>query len=167
MNNKWISIAAFVIAVFLIFFLYRKYRVAPEINFSELRLSTLNGSEVNLKEASPGSTILSFGASWCGSCVKELRELSEVTQQFGSGVKVIVISDESTEKIKSFSQRHSPEFLFLKLDRSFAEIGINSIPTTYIIDEDFKVRKKVVGYINWKDPSTMHHLKSLMEGSKI
>ncbi|WP_317898143.1 TlpA family protein disulfide reductase [Aurantibacillus circumpalustris] len=163
MSKKWIYPLGLIIAVFLAFFIYKKYRVAPTINLNELNLSDLNGDAINLESFRGQKIALCFGASWCGNCIEELNVLKSIQTLNLEGVEVIVVSDEPLEKIIRFKEKHSYPFKFLKMNQRFSEIGINSIPTSYIINTKLEVKKETVGYLNWEDPSTLKHLIKLME----
>jgi hypothetical protein len=49
------------------------------------------------------------------------------------------------------------------MNQSFNQIGIHSIPTSYVLNREQEVKKETVGYIDWKDASTREHLKKLMD----
>lgn len=104
-----------------------------------------------------------MAASWCPNCIDELNELSQIKTESLADVEVLVLSDESIEKIEQFKSRRNYPFTFLKLNADFASIGINSIPTSYILNTKFEVVKQSVGIIQWSDPSTLQHLKTLMD----
>jgi peroxiredoxin len=163
MSKRWIALAAVITGVFIAFYLYRRYRVAPGIDFSTLALTNMRGERVNLGKLRGQKTIVTFAASWCGPCRQELRDISAAKQRDLSEAVVVVISDEHFEKVLAFSERENYPFLFLKMEQSFGSIGINSIPATYLLNRQFKTVKETVGYINWGDPPTAHHLSTLME----
>lgn len=163
MYKKWIFPAGLAVAALLIFFLYQKYQVAPSIDLKTLNLSDLDGNKVTIESFKGKKILLSFGASWCGNCWNELNELAEINETELSDVKVIVVSDETPEKIQRFKEKGNFPFTFLRMNVPFNAIGISSIPTSYIVNTKLEVKKETVGYIDWKDPSTCQHLKKLME----
>lgn len=162
MNNKIKYIILAVLAILAVLFFYNKYRVAPGVDFNKISLVDLAGNPVKISDYKGKKTIVSFGASWCGNCLMELKSLMAVKEKELSDVDVVVISDEDLETVKAFKDRKNYPFIFLKMNESFASIGINSIPTNYILNKDHKIKYEKVGEIDWKDPSTLAHMKKLL-----
>ncbi|MDP1802773.1 MAG: TlpA disulfide reductase family protein [Bacteroidota bacterium] len=163
MNKKWTGIIILVIGAFIAFYFYNKYKTAPTIDFNKLNLSDLNGNPVKFSSFKGKKIVVSFSASWCPNCLEEMREMNDIKDTKLSDVEVIIISDEPLEKIMSWKSRKGYPFTFLKLEQGFNDIGIFSIPTSYIVNTKLEVKKEEVGYIDWKDESTAEHLKKLME----
>lgn len=163
MNKKITTLIFILITLFVIFYFYNKYNVAPSIDFNKLNLTDLNEQPVNFNLFKGKKLVVCFSASWCPNCLVELKELNTIKPINLNDVEVIVISDEPIEKITSFKEKTNYPFTFLKLKQSFNQIGIFSIPTSYILNTNLEVKKETVGYLDWKDPSTAEHLKKLME----
>lgn len=163
MSTKWIYSAALIITLFLAFYFYKKYSVAPHIEVNQLGLTDLEGHNFQMNFFKGKKVILCFGASWCVNCIEELSILSKLKQNDLSDIEVVVISDESIEKIERFKTKNNYPFTFIKLNNSFGSMGINSIPTTYLLNTDLEVVKETVGYMNWEDASSLAHYKKMME----
>ncbi len=163
MNKKWISTIIALIGIFIAFYFYNKYNNAPSIDFNKLSLSDLNQQPVKFESFKGKKLVVCFSASWCPNCLDEMREMNDIKDTRLSDVEVVIISDESLEKIMSWKSRTDYPFTFLKLNQGFNDIGIFSIPTSYIVNTKLEVKKETVGYIDWKDESTVEHLKKIME----
>jgi peroxiredoxin len=163
MNKKWIYALGLVITAVVIVYLYKHYRVAPAINFNQLSLVDLEGQPVKFESFKGKKTVVCFSASWCGNCLEELRDINSVKAEHLADIDILVISDEPMEKIISFKNRTAYPFTFLKMNQSFNDISIHSIPTSYVLNTKQEIMKETVGYLDWKDPSTLEHLKKLME----
>lgn len=163
MSKKWVAPAVLAVIVLLAFFLFRRYHVAPSINLNSLSLTDLDGKPVKLTSYQGKKMLVCFSASWCGNCREELNTVTSIKHSDLQDVEVLVISDEPLEKIIQFKEGSAYPFTFLKMNKAFNEIGINAIPTSYIVNTRMEVKKETVGYLNWKDPSTLQHLKKLME----
>jgi peroxiredoxin len=163
MSKKIIFGIGLVIAAFVAFYFYNTYRVAPKVKFDTLGLINLEGNPEKISDYVGKKLVVSFGASWCPNCIEELNTLKKIHADKLNGIEIIVISDEDLETVAGFKSRRDYPFTFLKMNASFNAIGINSIPTTYIINTKGEVMKEEVGYFDWEDESTLAHLKALMD----
>lgn len=163
MNPKWSYVFFFLIAALTGIFFYNKFSIAPSISFDQLSLTTLESQPIHFREFKGKKTLVSFGASWCVNCIEELDMLQKIYGKELKDIQVIVISDESIEKIIRFKDKHAYPFVFLKCDTPFSELGINSIPTSYLLTSELEIKKEKVGELNWLDPSNRAHLLKLME----
>lgn len=163
MNNKSYLFFFSLLLLIGVFYLYNKYCVAPAINLPALELRSLNQQPYALEQLKGQKVAICMAASWCVNCIDELNELARLDSASLGGIRVVVISDEPFEKIERFQEKHGYPFLFLKLTQPFAAIGINSIPTSYLLNTRFQVVKQSVGALQWSDPSTLKYLKTLMD----
>lgn len=144
------------------FFLYRKYKVAPEIEFANLHLRDLQGGDVSLTNYEGKPLVLSFAASWCGPCISELTALRDASASISPHANVLVVSDENSANIMRLRDMGNFPFDFLRLEGGFSSVGINSIPTTYLINAEGKVVKEKVGFIDWSDPGCRENMIRLL-----
>lgn len=163
MPKKYINIILIALVLLGAFYLYNKYRVAPTLDFNKLSLVDLQGNPFDFNSLKGQKTIVSLGASWCPNCINELNAIKKIKDIELSDVVVVVIDDEPLDKVNAFKERKNYPFLFVKLNGSFPDIGIHSIPVNYIFNKDLVLKKQQVGEIHWDDPSTLAHYKTLME----
>jgi peroxiredoxin len=156
-----ILIIAIVALVGLYF--YNKYNVAPSIQVDKLEILNEDSTKFDIQSLKGKKVIISFYASWCPNCIDELKVLNTIKNEKLSDIEILAITDESMDKLISFKNRKQYPFTFLKLNASFPEIGIVSIPTTYLLNTKGEIVYNKVGYIEWDDESNLNHLKSLME----
>jgi len=163
MQRKWIYSLGFLVLLFVAFYFFKKYKLAPDLNLHHLELVDLQNKKVNLTDSTGQKTLLCFGASWCGPCRQELRSVELMKKTELKDVRVIFISDEPMEYVQAYYEETGYDFEWLKLQFPFSQIGVNSIPTSYLLNTKGKIVKKTVGYVDWEDPSTSRHLLKLME----
>lgn len=144
-------------------YFYNKYNVAPVIDISKLDVIDQDTNKFDIKSLKGKKVIVSFYASWCPNCIEELKTLNSIKNEKLAGIEVLAITDESIEKLVEFKTKTKYPFTFLTLIGVFPEIGINSIPVTYLLNTKGEIVYNNVGYIEWNDESTLNHLKSLME----
>lgn len=144
-------------------YFYNKYNVAPTINIAKLDVIDQDTNKFDIQSLKGKKVIVSFYASWCPNCIVELKTLNSIKSQKLADVEVLAITDESIEKLVAFKTKTQYPFTFLTLTGQFPEIGINSIPVTYLLNTKGEIVYNNVGYVDWNDESTLTHLKSLME----
>lgn len=114
--------------------LYSKFMVSPNISLNQLEVQDLSGNNIELTKYQGKPLVVNYWATWCAPCLKEFPYFEEVKQRFGNEVNFIMISDESIERITSFSNSKPYSFNFLKSPKKLSEYGLNeitAIPTTY------------------------------------
>ena len=146
----------------LVFMLYLKYRVAPDLDFSTLQLKTPEGNSVQLDTYRGKVVFINFWQTWCGPCNDEMPSIENARTQLDTAKFIfLVVSDESPGKIKSFSSSHNYHFTYFISQKKFSELGINTYPTTYILNKSGKAIFTKIGGFNWSDPGMIEQLKNM------
>ncbi len=110
-----------------------------------------DGNEVNLENHKGKIVVISFWASWCSPCLKELPILEKIQNKVGTDkVKVIAINfKESRKQYKQIKKALSNLKLTLTHDKRGSigrKFGVESIPNLFIIGKDGKLVFHNVGY---------------------
>ncbi len=93
-------------------------------------------------------TLVSFYASWCGPCQRELPLLVEQTRSQGN-LLVVVASDEDRSETRRQLDNLGLKNLPFSVDvegRVYREARVLALPTTILVGRKGKVRDRVVGY---------------------
>ena len=105
--------------------------------------------------------IINFWASWCAPCIKEMKSLNSL-QKKESSLRVITISqDKSLDLAKKFFKKNKHESLekyFDKDKKVLSKFSLRGLPTTFIVDKNYKVFAKVEGVIEWDSKSFINWL---------
>jgi len=154
-----------IIAIFALIgmYLFNKYKVAPKIDIANLEVVDDTSAKFDIKSLKGKKVIVSFYASWCPDCLKELKALNQIKNEKLSGIEVLAITDETMEKLISFKTKKQYPFTFLKLSKSFNDLKIFSIPTVYLLNTKGEIVYEKVGYINWENEAELLHLTSLLD----
>ena len=122
----------------------------------------LNDNKVNLRAYKGKKIIINYWATWCGPCIKEMpsiKRAEEILEDFG--YTFLLVSDETISKISKFKNDRNFDFNFLKSIKSYESLGIYSMPTSYIFDENGKMIETIVGAIEWDSEEMINKLKVL------
>jgi thiol-disulfide isomerase/thioredoxin len=122
----------------------------PEI-IEGFKLRDLKGNSATLSCKSYEVIIINFWATWCPPCRAEIPELRQIYKEYKSrGVEIagIALQVITPKEIRSFVKSNKinyPIFLGEAKDLN-AQNSIISIPVTFIIDNQGKTYRKLIGY---------------------
>lgn len=117
--------------------------------------------------------IISFFATWCKPCNRELKAISEVYPdwQDETGVRVIAISiDEAqnAQKVKPLVDSYGWEYqVLLDPNSDFKRaMGVNLIPHVFIIDGNGKIAESRSGYTEGGEQHLIEKVRELINTAK-
>ena len=138
-------------------------------NISDLEFLQLKTSFVDLYENNldlsvykGNKIVINYWATWCGPCIKEMpsiKRAEEILEDYG--YTFLLISDETISKISKFKNDRNLDFNFVKSIESYESLGIYSMPTSFIFDENGKKIETIVGAIEWDSEEMISKLKML------
>lgn len=112
-----------------------------------------NGVQQSFAEISKGKPVLvNFWATWCGPCVKEIPDLIELNEEFtAKGGLIIGISadrdDDALTLVSDFAKEKKMTYQIVidngDLEEAFG--GLRGYPTTFYVDKNGKIVKKLIG----------------------
>ena len=118
-------------------------------------ITNLDGKEVSLEDYKDDVVILTFWATWCGACHKQVPALREIHKNYsGKGVTILAVSlDFDNEKrVREFVKEEKIDYPILLGTLKLAErYGIRGIPATWIIDKQGRLYKRFLGPRSYKD----------------
>jgi len=117
----------------------------------DFTLKKIDGGELQLSSLRGKAVIVDFWDTWCPPCRKAMPHLQELSVTYSDDLVIVgvALGREGEAKVRSFVQNHGITFEMVmfnndqKLIDSFG--GIQSIPTTFLIDADGIIREKWVG----------------------
>ncbi|HUV79288.1 MAG TPA: redoxin domain-containing protein [Candidatus Bathyarchaeia archaeon] len=100
-------------------------------------LTSIDGTNFSLSDYSGKVVVLDLMATWCPVCKDEMKELSQLGQEY-SDVVIITISVyplETADDLRTYKEEHNTDWLFARdTDNVLVKYGAFTLPTIVIID---------------------------------
>jgi peroxiredoxin len=114
-------------------------------------LRDLDGRTVRLSEFRGKVVLLDFWATWCPPCRKEVPHFKALHSKYASQGLVVVgvaLDREGISVVRPFVREHGVSWITVLGDEAVVEAygGIESIPTTFVVDRDGRVAERMTGY---------------------
>ena len=139
-------------------------------------VKTLDGKTINTNTISNDGKpiIISFWATWCKPCVKELSAISDVYEDWvdETGVKLIAVSIDNARSMKRVAPYVSGKAwdyeVLLDPNGDFKRVmNVVNVPHTFLIDGNGKVVYQHTSYADGDEEELFELVKKLAAGEKI
>ena len=136
----------------------------------DFTLKDANGSQVKLSDYRGKVVLLNFWATWCGPCKIEILWFIDFQQQYkdkGFEVLGVAMDDDGWTAVKPYITERKVNYRVLLGDDSVATLfgGIDSLPTTFVLDRAGKISKVHVGLVAKDD--YLKEIQALLAENKI
>lgn len=131
-----------------------KPKVAADY-IENIKLSDINGQEVNIKDYLGKRVYVNFWAPWSDYCKEELEDIEKLYQETkDTDIEIItVVLDGEEKSIESIIVDRGYNFkVLVEKDSSVAKLyEIEDIPSSYFLNKDGQLVKKRIGTISIED----------------
>lgn len=114
---------------------------------------TVDGKTHNWSNSEGEWTVVNYFAEWCAPCLREIPELNQFYQQHDDDIAIFSVSFDRLNKsqLSALKHKHNIQFpVIAQLNSLPWTQAPNSLPTTYILDADGKVKKQLKGELSAK-----------------
>ncbi len=118
----------------------------------DFKLRDYAGREVQLSSLRGRVVMVNFWATWCPTCVVEMKSLEQLTvAEKGRPFTLLAVSvDENWDAVRNFFAQGTPLTVLLDPQKSVPpRYGTEKFPETFLIDRDGRVRYYVISDRNW------------------
>lgn len=156
----------------IIFALLLMTSIVAKAQLPSVQLKTLEGKTINTSKLHNDGKpfIISFFATWCKPCNRELSAIHEVYAdwQEETGVKVYIVSIDQAQninKVKPLVDGEGWEYdVLLDPNGDFRRaMGVQTIPHVFIIDGKGKIAESRSGYTDGSEEHLIEKVRELME----
>jgi len=139
-------------------------------NLPSVKVKDLKGKLVNIQslENDGNPIVISFWATWCKPCKKELNTIAEVYEdwQEDTGVKLVAISiddSRSASKVKPYVNASGWEYeIYIDANRELARsMGVSTVPHTFLLNSNGKVVWEHKGYIDGDEDELLEQIEHI------
>lgn len=112
---------------------------------------TLDEQQHRWSNTSEKWTVVNYFAEWCAPCLREIPELNHFYQQQNDDVAIYAVSFDpvNKEQLNTLKQKYLIQFpLISELNTLPWHQAPSSLPTTYILDGQGKLRKQLKGELS-------------------
>lgn len=143
---------------------------AASAQLPSIQLKDIYGHEINTaKIANDGKpVIISFFATWCKPCLRELKTISEVYPdwQDETGVKMYIVSiddAQNSSKVRPLVNAEGWEYETLLDPNSefFKAMGLQAVPHVLVLDGDGKIVMSHSGYTDGSESEIIDTIRNL------
>ena len=136
------------------------------INIEPFKLIKENGVNEIISKTNGKIILLNFWATWCTPCIKEIPDLQKLKKEFNAKVDVFFISVDSNfkESVPKFLKKNNFSNLKVYNDEKLdiSKFNVKIMPTTIIINKNFKEAYRVMGYVDWQSKKYKTLIKDLL-----
>ena len=155
---------------------FSQNRTLPSIKVNDLQgnwidIQTIENKDIDKNGDTIGGDnpiVISFWATWCKPCKKELNAIAEVYEdwQDDTGVKLVAISiddSRSKSKVKPYVNASGWEYeIYLDSNRELARsLGVSTVPHTFLLDRDGNIVWEHKGYIEGDEDILLEKIEEI------
>jgi thiol-disulfide isomerase/thioredoxin len=116
----------------------------------DFTLKTIDGQEITLSKLKGKVVLLDFWATWCGPCRESIPHLIQLYKAYReNGFEMIGISLDKGDAavVRNFAKSMDiPYPIVMATEEVARDYRVTSIPTTFFIDKEGKIREKIPGF---------------------
>lgn len=152
--------------ILLLFTSYTSFSQTRSLPSTEVK--TLNGNNINIQKIDNNGNpiVISFWATWCKPCKKELNNIAEVYEdwQDETGVKIIAVSiDDSRSMSKVAPYVNSSDWdyeIYLDPNGDLKRaMGVSTVPHTFLLNGKNEIVWQHRGYVEGDEEKLLEEIK--------
>lgn len=125
------------------------------LHIDSIHLVDLKGASIKMDKFKEKAIFLNIWATWCRPCLEEMPSIEKAQNLLrNENVAFLLASSETTEEIETFGKLHTYPFNYFQIKNS-EELGIISLPTTFIFNKKGNLVFSESGYRKWDEKTSI------------
>ena len=127
--------------------------------FPDFSLRDIQGKNWTNEQLKGKKTVINFWFTGCGPCRNEMPELGRWVKQFPE-VTLLAITFQKTEQIQQLvAEQHFYFHQLVEGGELIKELGIQSYPTTFVLDENNRIERIEIGTTPLQRRNILKHIQ--------
>lgn len=132
---------------------------STERDINKVQLTELDGTPIDMSQYNGKTVFINFWATWCKPCIQEMPTIAEA-QKLNNDVVFLLASNEEPDQIEKFIKRRDYQFHYVHLE-NMESLNIQALPTTFIYNQEGKLKFSETGFRKWNDPANIELITSI------
>ena len=160
MSKKILPLVLLIAAIGVAGWFYKAYKTVPTLPAYENDLTDEQGKTVKLSNLKGKYILISYFQTWCGTCIAELPQIDALQNKLGKDkLQVLMVSDESPEKINRFKEKHCNTLDYYQSNKSLNELSIRIFPSTYLLNKEGVIIMSKINGFDWSSDEVVTKCK--------
>jgi peroxiredoxin len=111
----------------------------------DFKLTTLEGKEIELSSLKGKYVFIDFWGTWCAPCRAEIPNIKKMYETISADELVVIgiAYNDKAETLNKFILKNDMKYInAMANDKIISDYGVNSFPTTFLIDKEGKIKGK-------------------------
>lgn len=126
-----------------------------------MKLTDMEGEPLNMQQFRGKVLFINFWATWCKPCILEMPSIANAQKVLKENVVFILASPENAGETEAFRKENKYPFLYTRIE-NMESLGIQALPTTYIISSNGNLVFSEPGIRKWDDSSNIRMLQQIV-----
>ncbi|MCF6279836.1 MAG: TlpA family protein disulfide reductase [Flavobacteriaceae bacterium] len=122
----------------------------------------LEGNPVKITDFKGKRVLLSFWATWCAPCLKEMPSLANAQEILKEENYIFLFpTNDNLKRVKQFQKNNNYPFRFLQYKGALESLKIYALPVTFIYDTKGNEVMRIDGATQWDSEEIITKLKTV------
>ncbi|KAB8154892.1 redoxin family protein [Kordia sp. TARA_039_SRF] len=121
------------------------------------------GKAINFQQMEGNIILLNFWATWCPPCIAEMPSLHNLYKDYGDKITFLFVANDEKKNVEAYLKKNTYDLpVYYAAENAPKEIQSNSIPATFLIDDQGKIVMKEIGSANWNSTNVRTQIDELL-----